>query len=208
MAGRPHTKVNSLVFMSNTTPLEAIKDDCLHLLMTAASFRHFSDTFDPSGGTRLDLHMAMIQLRAIENDIIVRVCRFDDERGNQVSLRYALKAARAAASLSDTEIKAIDARVKKFRQIINPLKTQLRNLHVGHLAVGVTQPHDAIGLTSPTTVLTWCWEPVRIVDLLAQASCSYGLVPTRGQHLDLRTYCGVDTETFPPLEACTSRSAT
>ncbi|GAA2748311.1 hypothetical protein GCM10009868_40820 [Terrabacter aerolatus] len=190
--------------MPDTAALEAIQDDCLHLLMTTASFRHFSETFDPNRGSRLDLHMAMIQLRAIENDIVVRICRFDDEGPNQVSLRYAAKAARAAG-LRDADIKVIDARVKKFRQTINPLKTRLRNQHVGHLAAGVTQPHDALGLMSPESVLAWCWEPVRIVDLLAQTSCAYGLEPTRGQQLDLRAYCGVDSETFPPLEACVLR---
>lgn len=190
--------------MPDTTALEAIQDDCLHLLMTAACFRHLSETFNPNRGSRLDLHMAMIQLRAIENDIIVRICRFDDEGPNQVSLRYAAKAARAAG-MRDADMKAIDARVKKFRQTINPLKTRQRNQHVGHLAVGVTQPHDAAGLTSPGSVLAWCREPVRIVDLLAQTRCTYGLESNRGQQLDLRAYCGVDSETFPPLGACMSQ---
>ena len=188
--------------MDDADALDAIQDDCLHLLMTAASFRHLGETFDPNAGTRLDLHMASIQLRAIENDIIIRVCRFDDEHKTQVSLRLVANALRAGKR--DVDFKAIDARLKRFRQTINPLKTQRRNQHVGHLAKGVKQPHDAVGLTSPALVLAWCWEPVRIVDLMAQATCAYGLVPTRGQRVDLRAYCGVDSETFPPLEHCTS----
>lgn len=190
--------------MQNASALDAIQDDCLHLLMTAASVRHLSETFDLNAGTRLDLHMASVQMRAIENDIIVRVCRFDDEHMNQMSLRHAAKVVRATG-IRDADIKVIDARIKSFRQTINPLKTQRRNEHVGHLAIGVTQPHDALGLTSPESVLAWCWEPVRIVDLLAQATCAYGMVPTRGQRLDLRAYCGVDSERFPPLEECVSR---
>jgi len=195
---------DTLAAMPDTSALDAIQDDCLHLLMTAASFRHLGETFDPNAGTRLDLHMASIQLRAIENDIIIRVCRFDDEHKTQMSLRHAAKAVRAAG-MRDADIKVIDARMKNFRQTINPLKTRRRNEHVGHLAIGVTQPHDAVGLTSPESVLAWCWEPVRIVDLLAQATCAYGMEPTRGQRLDLRAYCGVDSETFPPLEECMSR---
>jgi hypothetical protein len=183
--------------------LDAIQDDCLHLLMTAASFRYLGDSFDPNQGTRLDLHMMSIQLRAIENDLVVRVCRLDDDSKNQVSLRHAAKAVRATG-VGDAEMKVIDARIKKFRQAINPLKTGARNQHIGHLAEGVTQPHDPVGLTSPSSVLAWCWEPIRIVDLMAKATCAYGLVPTRGQRVNLRAYCGIDSETFPSLADCTS----
>lgn len=189
---------------NDISPLDEIKDDCLHLLMTAACLRHLSETYDPNAGTRLDLHMAMIQLRAIENDIVVRVCRFDDERANQVSLRYVLKTVRAG--MEDGKLKAIDRRLKGFRQTINPIKAGKRNRHIGHLAAGVTQPHDSLALTNPTAVVAWCWEPVRIVDLLAQARCEYTLESTRGELLDLRAYCGVDIEAFPPIDQCIARS--
>lgn len=179
------------VRMRTSSELDAVKDDCLHMLMTAAALRHRATSYSfAEAPSRFDIHMWMTEIRAIENNLIVRVCRFDEEGRNQTGLRTALRS--IEAQLTNSERKEANAAVKRFRQAINPLKTQWRNKVSVHLDVETKQAHDAESLFDLPGVITRCRPAVHAVDAIAGAQVDYTLQSGRYEKVDLRKYCAID----------------
>jgi hypothetical protein len=128
--------------------LASLRDDCLHALLALAAYEHsvrVMSAIASGQGSRDDLHLQSIALREQENALIVRACRFDDDGKNQTGLRSALKS--VEETMTGQEIDTIRLAIKKFRQSIVPLKTQLRNRIVAHLHATETQPHDSSVMT-------------------------------------------------------------
>ncbi|MCW2813787.1 MAG: hypothetical protein JWN84_1242 [Nocardioides sp.] len=136
------------------------------------------------------MHMWMTEIRAIENNLIVRVCRFDEEGRNQTGLRTALRS--IETQLADSERKDANAALKRFRQAINPLKTQKRNKISVHLDIETKQAHDADSLFDLPGVIGHCRPAVHAVDAIAGARVSYTLQSGRYEKVDLRVYCAID----------------
>lgn len=134
--------------------------------------------------------MWMTEIRAIENNLVVRICRFDEEGRNQTGLRTALRS--IEARLSDRERKQANAAVKHFRHAINPLKTQKRNKVAVHLDIEAKQPHDADSLFDLQGVIEQCRPAVHAVDAIAGARIDYTLQSGRYEKVDLRVYCAID----------------
>jgi hypothetical protein len=171
--------------------LDALTDDCLHLLMTAAALRHRATSFDlRDAQSRLDIHLWMNELRALENDLIVRLCRFDDDGRNQTGLRTALRS--LEKEMTDQESKHGHVLVKSYRRQINPLKTQKRNMSVVHLEINTTQPHDAVSLFDLRGVLEQCRQAVHAVDAIAGSKIDYNLQSGSNEIIDLREFCLID----------------
>src|SRR5439155_2669077 len=99
--------------------------------------------FNAGKGTRWDVHCWLIQLRAMENDIILRICRLDDDDKKTHSLREAMRSVRS--NFTDSEAKAIDQMLKDYRLLINPLKTKARNYYLAHLNKQAQAPLDPQG---------------------------------------------------------------
>lgn len=177
--------------MRDSPELDAVKDDCLHMLMTAAALRHRATSYSfAEAPSRFDIHMWMTEIRAIENNLVVRVCRFDEEGRNQTGLRTALRS--VEAQLSNSERKDANAALKQFRRTINPLKTQKRNKVSVHLAIEMKQPHDAESLFDLPGVIARCRPAVHAVDAIAGGRVDYTLQSGRYEKVDLRKYCAID----------------
>ncbi len=173
--------------MRTSPQLDAVYDDCLHLLMAAAALSHRATTFDVGAAkTRLDLHMWMIQLRCQENELILRLCRFDDEHRTQTHLRSAFSSVKNL--MTEAERLEVIKALKQFRKDINPLKTQSRNKFVAHLDSETTQPHDP----GSTTIIRLCRPVVHIIDLIKGTRQGYNLRSGTYERLDLREYCLID----------------
>lgn len=160
--------------------LDAVQRECLDLLIVYYTYAMTLETCDPSAGTRFDLHRWWVQLRIFENDMILRLCRMDDDDRNNHSLREALKSVRA--EINPKILAGIDTRIKKYRKLINPLKTKARNYYIAHLSKAATVPHDPQGgLERPIS------EVVNLVDLIAGSPVRYSLrVGSQERELDLR----------------------
>ena len=104
--------------------------------------------------------------------MILRLCRLDDDDRSQRSFREALKAIRA--QIPDKEAKAIDKSLKRYRALINPLKTKARNYYIAHLdkeAKETLYPqYDLIRVIS---------QAVEIFDEIAGERIDYTFRPTK-----------------------------
>jgi hypothetical protein len=116
--------------MKNTTEVDAVLLECVNLLLVYFSYIETIRQFDKRAASRFDLFRWRIQIRVLENDLILRLCRLDDDDKTQHSLREALRSIRA--SIPDPGI--IDKRLKEYRRLINPLKTKARNYYLAHLS--------------------------------------------------------------------------
>ena len=160
--------------------LNAVAIECLDLLIVYYTYRETTNKFNPNSGTRLDLHRWWVCLRTLENDIILRLCRLDDDDKNNHSLREAMRSIRSEmpAALSAS----LDKRLKEYRQLINPLKTKARNYFLAHMSKTANVPYDPQGgLEKPIESV------VNIIDSIAGVQQEYFL--TLGSHekkLDLR----------------------
>lgn len=81
--------------MTRETPeVDAIKNECLNLLIVYHTYRATISKISPKIGSRFDLHYSWVHLRVLENDIIMRLCRLDDDDKTNHSLREAMRSVR------------------------------------------------------------------------------------------------------------------
>ncbi|MCB0598016.1 MAG: hypothetical protein H6557_22170 [Lewinellaceae bacterium] len=167
--------------MTRETPeVDAIKNECLNLLIVYHTYRATISKISPKIGSRFDLHYSWVHLRVLENDIVMRLCRLDDDDKTNHSLREALRSVRH--DIPQKEVKAIDKRLKKYRLLINPLKTKARNYFLAHMSKVAEEPHaPQRGLEKPIE------EVVNIVDMIASTPVNYTLsVGSQEPKLNLR----------------------
>ncbi len=164
----------------DTPELDAIKLEILNLLIVYFTYRRTVIEYFPKDGTRSDLHAWFTYLRVMENDLILRLCRLDEDDRTKTSLRDALKSVRT--HIRQPDLKVIDQKIKEYRQLINPLKTKRRNYYLAHMAKGATEPIDPQGgLEKPILAV------VELSDLIAGTMVSYSLrVGSQEPEIDLR----------------------
>jgi hypothetical protein len=143
----------------------AVMLECANLLLVYFSYAETIKRFDKQTATRLDLFRWRIQIRVLENDLILRLCRLDDDDRTQHSLREALRSSRS--SLPSADAQSIDKRLKAYRRLVNPLKTKARNYYLAHLSkeAGVPKATDANELLED--LQEQIGDVVDIVDLIA-----------------------------------------
>jgi hypothetical protein len=120
--------------------VDAVMGEISELLMVQwVYYSHLKHDFpNPHKVGTDDIHRWIFTTRIMENDMVMRLCRLDEEDKSKHSFREALKAVRNL--IPDSEAQHLDKRIKKYRQLINPLKTKARNYDLAHLAKGA-KPH-------------------------------------------------------------------
>lgn len=160
--------------------LDAVAIECLDLLIVYYTYRETANRYNVNSGTRFDLHRWWVSLRTLENDIILRLCRLDDDDKNNHSLREAMRSVRSGmpADLSSS----LDRRLNEYRRLINPLKTKARNYFLAHMSKAAAVPYDPQGgLEKPIEAV------VNIVDSIAGVPQKYFLsVGSQEEKLNLR----------------------
>ncbi len=166
--------------MRSSAEIDGVADECLNLLIVYFTYVETLNNFEPNSGTRFDFHRWWVYLRVLENDLIMRLCRFDDDDRTNHSLREALRSIRNTISIQ--ELTAIEKRIKEYRQLINPLKTKSRNYFLAHMSKNANAIHDPRGgLEKPVE------EIVNIIDMITGDSVRYILsVGTQENQIDLR----------------------
>ncbi len=155
--------------MSRASPeTDAICLECLNLLIVYYTYTVAISSYNSSTGTRFDMQRWWTTLRVLENDLIIRLCRLDDEGRSKHSLREALNSIRN--KMPQNEASLITKKIKEYRQLINPLKTKARNYFLAHLIKDATPPMDSKGgLEEPIK------EVIEIVDLITGELQKYTL---------------------------------
>jgi AbiU2 len=170
--------------MKQTPELEAVQLECLNLLIMYHAYRETISRYDAGQGTRWDFYFRVMQLRAMENDIILRICRLDDDDRTTHSFREAMRSVRS--NFTDSQAKAVDQMLKDYRALINPLKTKARNYWLAHLNKEAEAPWDPQGgLKQPISTI------VNIVDSISREKPAYTLrVASDIPELNLRQALG------------------
>ncbi|MEO7298344.1 MAG: hypothetical protein ABI042_07185 [Verrucomicrobiota bacterium] len=136
-------------------------------------YRHVEKNFpDPQKTGREALYRWIFTMRVLENDMILRLCRLDDDDKSKHCLREALKAVRLL--MPDAEAKNLDKHLKAYRASINPLKIQARNWCIAHLAKGAEE-----SLTPQFQLLDVIIEAVGIADAIAAEEIEYTFRPSK-----------------------------
>ena len=120
----------------------------------------------------------------MENDIILRICRLDDDNRTTHSFREAMRSVRP--DFTDSEAKAIDQMLKDYRILINPLKTKARNYYLAHLNKEAEAQWDPQGGFEQSIPMI-----VNIVDSISREKQAYTLrVASDMPELNLRQTLG------------------
>lgn len=147
------------------TEVEAVITECANLLIVYFSYVETIKRFTPKIATRIDLLSWRIHLRVMENDLILRLCRLDDDDKTNHSLREALRSVRNF--LSDAEARAIGKSLTKYRKVVNPLKTRARHYYLAHLSKTSDVPFATDSHGIPGNFHKQITEVVNIVDMIA-----------------------------------------
>jgi hypothetical protein len=158
----------------NHAEVEAIIGEVLNLLVIQWTlYEHIHQEFpNPQTSGREAIYRWLFTMRVMENDMILRLCRLDDEDKTKHCFREALKAVRDL--IPDSEAKCLDKRIKTYRATINPLKTQARNWCIAHLAKGAEE-----SLTPRFQLLNVIIEAVGIADAIAAEQVEYTFRPSK-----------------------------
>lgn len=146
--------------------IDAVSLECLNLLTVYYTYRESIQTCCSAADTRLDLTRRWITLRVLENDLIMRLCRLDDDSKTNHSLREALRSVRN--EMPNNQAARLDKHLKGYRRLINPLKTKSRNYFIAHLDKAAEAPFDPKGgLEEPIELA------INIADEIAGAPLQY-----------------------------------
>src|SRR5688572_19645062 len=115
-----------------TNHINAFKNETLMLLRFQLAFNRIIKFDDFHNMSRSDFVDRIIALKAIENDLSIRVCKFVDDKQGVHSFKN------AALEIGQTHKnkKEIENRIKQFEKIIDPIKKIRRNTQLAHLKIG------------------------------------------------------------------------
>lgn len=178
--------------MDNALDSQDIDAVCNEINMLLIAYWNYKNTISDFGTVvpnRERIMQLLFTIHVLENDLILRLCRLDEDDKSKQCFRQALKSVRD--DVADDIGKKIDKRIKAFRKKINPLKTTARNSYIAHLAKkGAKEPIDPNGGqigSSQNSFATLIQEAVEIVDDIAGQHMKYTLsVDSMQSPVDLR----------------------
>lgn len=116
--------------MRLTNEVEAIAHECANLLIVYYTYVETTKQSTPMTATRFDLLRWQVHIRVMEHDLILRLCRLDDDEKTNHSLREALRYVRDALNVQRRRYSNAS---RIYRRLINPIKTKARNYYLAHL---------------------------------------------------------------------------
>lgn len=159
-----------------TEHVDAFKREALLLLRYYIAWKRIIKFEDIKEISRIQLVDKMISLKCIENDLIVRISKFDDNDKRVHSFQRAL----LKMPSSHKDKAAITKKVKDFQTLIKKVK-QRRHKVLAHLKVGSEDNFEpTYDLLAAIKLL------VEIIDLIAGQNIGYAWSDGRYEKYDLR----------------------
>lgn len=115
-----------------TNHIKAFKDESLMLLRFQLASDRLLSIEKFKRGSRADMVDTLIAIKAIENDMLIRICKFDDDTKGVHSLKKALLEI-TALHKNYSEIKM---KVSEFVKLIKEVKEIRRHTQLAHLKIG------------------------------------------------------------------------
>ena len=110
----------------------AFRSEAMMLLRFQLASNRIFNLDDINRISRSDYVDRIISLKAIENDILIRICKFDDKRNNTHSFHNALK----TIDKKFSNRKNLISQINKFSALINEIKQKRRHEQLAHLSFG------------------------------------------------------------------------
>ena len=162
--------------------IEAFREEALLILRFYIAYSRISKFEDFNLIGRTTFVDRIIALKAIENDLVIRICKFDDNRNGVHSF---LKA-KSEIPAGHKNIEAIKVETETFKNAINDLKKR-RHEKLAHLKIG---EHDSeyepkYDLLPPIKLI------ITIIDAINGEKVNYNWSDGRYEKYDLRNELGI-----------------
>lgn len=148
------------------------------LLRFQLAFNRISKFHDIKQISRSDFVDRLIALKALENDMLIRICKFDDGTKGVHSFP------KARIEIPDSHINknAIYAAIEQFSRLISNVKHERRHTQLAHLRIGIEDnEYDARYDFTPAIKII-----VDIIDLMNIDRISYKWKDGQHEQFDLR----------------------
>ncbi|MCF0057760.1 hypothetical protein [Dyadobacter sp. CY356] len=161
-----------------TNHIDAFKTEALMLLRFQLAYNRIIKFDDFGNFSRSDFVDKLISLKAIENDLLIRVCKFDDDTTGVHSFKNAVN----EISTTHKNKAKIEEKLKSFSKLIDKLKKERRHIQLAHLKIGTTDEEYDIRyeLTPAIKVI------IDIIDLMNLENISYTWSDGKYEKFDLR----------------------
>lgn len=161
-----------------------IYDEILWLLIAAYVYKHMNVVKTLPSMDRYDLGDYIFSVKTVFESIILRICRLDDDNKGVWSF-YEARKRLAKVIREQRSMNQISAEMKTFRQMINPIKTRLRNDGIAHTMVNSS---GGLGGFDLRPILA---SICKIGDLMAGDRQNYTYSCGRYEKVDLREFFAV-----------------
>jgi hypothetical protein len=158
--------------------IEAFKTESLMLLRFQFAFNRILKFDNMQNISRSDFVDSLISLKAIENDLVIRACKFDDDTKGVHSFKKAI----FEIPITHPNKTEIEKKVKQFSQLITKIKKERRHTQLAHLKIG-TEDNEYQIRYNLTPVIKLI---VDIIDLMSNAKINYNWSDGRYEKFDLR----------------------
>src|SRR5260221_1541913 len=158
--------------------IDAFRTEAEMLLRFQLAFKRISKFEDMSQMSRSDFVDRLIALKAIENDILIRVCKFDDGTKGVHSFPNSLN------EIVDTHLNkdVIRKKIEQFSHLISKVKLERRHTQLAHLKIGVEDnDYDVRYDFTPAIKLI-----IEIIDLMNIDKVNYKWSDGQYEKFDLR----------------------
>ncbi len=173
--------------MNNSADIDKVYDEILWLLIAGYVYQHLKDgniVKMLKDMDRYDVGDYLFSARAIFDTIVIRVCRLDDDTSGVWSFYEARK--RIFNEIrNERRKKSITTEMSRFRQLINPIKTRIRNNGIAHALVSERETLKSFDLHPILKLIC------NIGDLLADRRMEYTYSCGRYEKVNLREYYNI-----------------
>ncbi len=158
--------------------IEAFKTEALMMLRIQLAFDRISRLNDLKNISRSDFVDRLISLKTIENDLTIRICKFDDTTKGV----HSFPKAKSELAPDHPYKSAITEKILEFSELISQLKKVRRNTKLAHLQVGSEDNEYEVKYNfTPAIKLI-----VQIIDLMSCARINYKWSDGQHEKFDLR----------------------
>ncbi|WP_272011618.1 hypothetical protein [Roseovarius sp. ZX-A-9] len=171
-------------FDSSSDILSGLKDDILWLLILIYSFKVRARLEGLGQWSREHMSIEFMLLDSAVRDIVMRLTALDDDLKNNRSFQTLLKALNRENLLEQKRSKALNEKVKKYRDAVNKLKVEHRNQYISHVNTDASVLPRVID--RPVRFYEAASLAVNLMDDLAGRTLQYHFKMGSNESIDLR----------------------
>lgn len=161
-----------------TNHINAFRSEMLMILRFQLAFNRIIKSIDFTKISRSNFVDQLIALKTIENDLLIRICKFDDNTKGVHSFPKAMLELNSNHPNKEKIIKEVEI----FKKYVTPLKRNRRHTKLAHLKIGeIDDDYEArFNFTHIIEIM------VSIIDLMIESRINYTWNDGKYEKFDLR----------------------